>query len=244
MDRVKTGISGLDSLIEGGIPKGSIVLISGTPGTGKTIFALQFLVEGTKAGEKSLYISFEENRQAVVGQAKQFGWDFDKLEKSGKFKVVCFNMPKTNVVNVNAEMEQIAKAFKPDRVVIDSLSVLLVYLEMSSRVELASQSGMRIDSASNMISEEAATRASVLTTLGNIRSWGCTSILTAEMPENASYLSRDTISSFVADGVIKLSWLEALNKRTLAVKKMRSTNNVLEMKSFSIGPKGISVEEG
>ncbi len=243
MERVKTGVTGLDELIEGGIPKGAVVLITGSPGTGKTIFALQYLIEGARGSEKSLYISFEENRLAVIDQAKQFGWDLEKLEKSGKLKITCFNMPKTNVVNVNAEMEQVAKAFKPDRVVIDSLSVLLVYLEMTSRVELASQSGMRIADSSNMISEEAATRASVLTTIGNIRSWGCTSLLTAEMPDNANYLSRDTISSFVADGVIKLSWLEALNKRTIAVKKMRSTNNVLEPRSFSIGPKGVNIEK-
>jgi circadian clock protein KaiC len=244
MDRVKTGIIGLDDLIEGGLPKGSVTLISGSPGTGKTIFAMQFLVEGAKANEKSLYFSFEENRQAVVDQARQFGWDLDKLEKSGKFKIVCFNMPKTHVVNVTNEMETMAKSFKPDRVVIDSLSVLLVYLEMNSRVELASQSGMKIDSASGMISEEAATRASVLNTIGNIRAWGGTAVLTAEMADDSKYLSRDSISSFVCDGVIKLSWLEALNKRTLAVRKMRSTNNSLETKSFSIGGKGVKVEEG
>ena len=243
MERVRTGVAGLDELIEGGIPKGSVVLISGSPGTGKTIFALQFLVEGIRNGEKALYISFEENRLAITDQARQFGWDLEKLEKGGKLKIACFNMPKTSVVNVNAEMEQVAKAVKPDRVVVDSLSVLLVYLEMSSRLELASQAGMSVDKANNFISEEAATRASVLTTIANIRSWGGTSLLTAEMPETANYLSRDTISSFVADGVIKVSWLEALNKRSLAVKKMRSTNNVLEPRSFSIGPKGIIVEK-
>ncbi|MFH1448157.1 MAG: ATPase domain-containing protein [Candidatus Micrarchaeota archaeon] len=243
MDRVKTGVAGLDELIEGGFPKGSVVLISGSPGTGKTIFGLQFLVEGPKNNEKSLYISFEENRQSILDQANQFGWDLEKLEKEGNFKILCFNMPKTNVINVNAEMDKIAKSFKPIRVVIDSLSVLLVYLEVNSRLDLASNIGMKMDSASTLVSEEAATRASVLNTIGNIRSWGCTSLLTAEMPENAAYLSRDTISSFVCDGVLKVSWLEALNKRTIAVKKMRSTNNNLEAKPFSITKEGVVVEK-
>ncbi len=242
MDRVKTGIPGLDALVEGGYPKGSVVLISGSPGTGKTIFALQFLVEGAKAGEKSLYISFEENRQSVVDQSKQFGWDLEKMEKTGKFKIMCFNMPKTNVVNVSTEMENLAKSFKPDRVVIDSLSVLLVYLEMTSRLDLATQVGMKTSDASSLVSEEAATRASVLNTIGHIRFWGSTAVLTAEMPENAQYLSRDTISSFVADGVIKLSWVEAIKRRSLVVRKMRSTNSNLEPKSFSITNKGILVE--
>ncbi|MFH1470599.1 MAG: ATPase domain-containing protein [Candidatus Micrarchaeota archaeon] len=244
MERIKTGVSGLDELIEGGIPKGSVVLISGSPGTGKTIFALQFLVEGAKNSEKALYVSFEENKQSITDQARQFGWDLEKLEKSGKLKIVCFNMPKTNVVNVNAEMEKMAKTFKPDRVVVDSLSVLLVYLEMSSRFELASLGGMNIGEASKIISEEAATRASVLTTIGNIRSWGCTSILTAEMPDNAQYLSRDTISSFVADGVIKLSLVESLGKRTIEIKKMRSTDNDMLKKSFEITKSGIAIKKG
>jgi KaiC/GvpD/RAD55 family RecA-like ATPase len=147
------------------------------------------------------------------------------------------------VVNVNAELEQIAKSSKPDRVVIDSLSVLLVYLEMTSRVDLASQTGMKVDVASGMISEEAATRASVLNTIGNIRSWGVTALLTAEMPENANYLSRDTISSFVADGVIKVSLAETLGKRSIEIKKMRSTNNEMNKRTFEITKQGIFVKK-
>jgi circadian clock protein KaiC len=243
MDRVKTGVVGLDALVEGGFPKGSVVLLSGSPGTGKTIFALQFLVEGCKNGEKGFYISFEENRQSIIDQARQFGWDLEKYEKAGKLKIQCFNMPRTHVVNVNADMENSAKSFKPDRLVIDSLSVLLVYLEMNSRVELASQSGMKIDMASGMISEEAATRASVLSTIGNIRSWDATALLTAEMPENANYLSRDTISSFVCDAVIKLSLSESLGTRNLDIKKMRSTKHIALKSTFEFTDTGIALSK-
>jgi len=61
MERVQTGIKGFDGLIEGGFPKSSAILLSGTPATGKTIFALQYLVNGIeKFNEKGIYITFEE----------------------------------------------------------------------------------------------------------------------------------------------------------------------------------------
>ena len=59
LERVSTGIMGLDSLIEGGIPKGFTVLVSGNPGTGKTILGAHFLFEGLARGENSLYVSFK-----------------------------------------------------------------------------------------------------------------------------------------------------------------------------------------
>ncbi len=60
IERVPTGVQGLDDLIEGGFPKNSIVIISGEPGTGKTTFALQFIYEGVKKGEPGVFITFEE----------------------------------------------------------------------------------------------------------------------------------------------------------------------------------------
>lgn len=63
MERVATGIKGFDNLIEGGFPKGSAILLSGTPATGKTIFALEYLVNGArKFNERGLYVTFEEKR--------------------------------------------------------------------------------------------------------------------------------------------------------------------------------------
>ena len=56
-ERVATGIAGLDALIEGGFPKGRSILVTGEPGTGKTIFALQFLAEGLARGEKGIYVA-------------------------------------------------------------------------------------------------------------------------------------------------------------------------------------------
>ena len=77
-ERVPTGILGLDSLIEGGFPQGRSILITGEPGTGKSIFALQFLAEGLKRNEKCIFVSADENPMDILEQAASMGWDFER----------------------------------------------------------------------------------------------------------------------------------------------------------------------
>src|SRR4026208_1507919 len=76
-ERVPTGITGLDPLIEGGLPKGRSILVTGEPGTGKTIFALQFLVAGLNRGEKGIYVTADESPMDVLEQAASLGWDLE-----------------------------------------------------------------------------------------------------------------------------------------------------------------------
>lgn len=77
-ERVTTGIAGLDRLLEGGYPKGRSILITGEPGTGKTIFALQFLVEGLTHGEKGIYVAADEGPSDIIEQAASLGWDIER----------------------------------------------------------------------------------------------------------------------------------------------------------------------
>src|ERR671919_1143397 len=81
-ERVPTGIRGLDQLIEGGFPKGRSILVTGEPGTGKTIFALQFLAAGLASGEKGIYVAADEGPADILEQAASLGWDLEKpIEK-------------------------------------------------------------------------------------------------------------------------------------------------------------------
>jgi KaiC/GvpD/RAD55 family RecA-like ATPase len=80
MERIKTGIRGLDELIQGGFPKGSNIVVTGAPGSGKSIFGMSFIAEGCKNGEKCLYITVEQTPDDIVDQAFQFGWDFNQWE--------------------------------------------------------------------------------------------------------------------------------------------------------------------
>ena len=74
--RFNTGIEGLDGLLQGGYPKGSVTLIAGTPGTGKTIVCFQYIDAGIKNKEKCLFLTSDERINNLVNQAKKFGFEF------------------------------------------------------------------------------------------------------------------------------------------------------------------------
>jgi len=83
--KIKSGISGLDKILKGGLNKGDVILLSGGPGTCKTIAALQYIYKGAlENNEPGVYISFEESVDDLKKDAECFGWNFDKLEKSKK----------------------------------------------------------------------------------------------------------------------------------------------------------------
>ena len=82
MERINTGIEGLDVLIEGGLPKNSITLVSGPPGGGKSIFCFQFLYDGIKKGEKCLFLTLDKKVENILIQARELGFDFNNaMEK-------------------------------------------------------------------------------------------------------------------------------------------------------------------
>jgi circadian clock protein KaiC len=84
--RVPTGIEGFDTLIEGGIPRGYLVLVAGTAGSGKTIFAAQYLYHGlSRFNELGIYVLFAETRKIFLDNMKRVGMDFEKYEQNGKF---------------------------------------------------------------------------------------------------------------------------------------------------------------
>ncbi len=91
IERVKTGIQGLDELIDGGVPKSSFNIITGGPGSGKTIMGLQILAAAIQRGEKGLFISAEQSHDELIEQAFQFGWDFNQWEHEGRVRIVTLN---------------------------------------------------------------------------------------------------------------------------------------------------------
>ena len=100
--RVGTGIEGLDGLLQGGYPQGSVTLVAGTPGTGKTIVCFQYINAGIKNGEKCLFLTSDERIYNLVSQAKKFGFDFDAAMKSGQLKFMYLDLEKRTV---HKEME-------------------------------------------------------------------------------------------------------------------------------------------
>jgi len=119
--RIGTGIEGLDGLLQGGYPQGSVTLVAGTPGTGKTIVCFQYINTGIKNGEKCLYLTSDERIKNLVSQAKKFGFDFDIAIQNGLLKFLYLDLEKHTV---HREMEEEIRIGKYSRVVLDSLTPL------------------------------------------------------------------------------------------------------------------------
>ena len=127
MDRVRTGIEGLDQLLYGGFLRGDAILVAGAPGTGKTSMGMQFIHNGiTKCQEPGLFITFEEFPRRIYRDAASLGWDFPALEQAGKLKVL-FTSPEVlqqDVVQDNGLVREMVNEIRARRVVVDSITNL------------------------------------------------------------------------------------------------------------------------
>jgi len=123
---VLTGIDGLDEMLGRGVPAGHIITVLGSFGTGKTTFALQFLMQGLINGERAVYISLEEDVDSVVANAASFGWDLKRYLKEKKLHIVKLEPvdAKTTVTRIRSELPDFIKRSGASRVAIDSISLL------------------------------------------------------------------------------------------------------------------------
>lgn len=88
VERISTGVPGLDRILSGGIPKGFLVALAGEPGTGKTILCIHFVAIGLQVGDPCVYVTTEESRESVIRQAAQFGFDFQSGIRAGKLILI------------------------------------------------------------------------------------------------------------------------------------------------------------
>src|SRR3954462_11736686 len=88
VEKIPTGISSFDIISKGGLPRNRTTLISGTAGSGKTIFAVQFLAAGIEAGKAGVFVTFEESASDIRENMLSFGWDLQRWESEGKLAFV------------------------------------------------------------------------------------------------------------------------------------------------------------
>ena len=130
--RLKTGVEGIDKLLEGGIPEGFFVAVTGEPGCGKTIFSIHFIYQGVLDGDKCIYVTTEESRESIMRQAAQFSMNFEKAIEEKKLIVIDALMGREDrwslqSLDMEALVDKIIEAKKElgygrARVAIDSLS--------------------------------------------------------------------------------------------------------------------------
>ncbi len=245
--RVPTGIKGFDSLVEGGLPRGSIILITGTPGTGKTIFGLQYLYNGaTKFKERSLYVNIGIPTKTIIEQASMFGWDVEKLINTGKLQFL--EIPVKDLdQNISDMIVKKIQSENIDRVVIDSVSILATNAPLFKSLNDVSVVDIMEKKSifSPPVLGDYTIKRFVYTFIDSLRrADDCTILIISEASENSEYLSRDTISEFACDGVIIMNYLGIgeVSSRTLTIRKMRSTNQYKESCPFEIAKKGIIID--
>jgi len=214
IERMKTGVSGLDKLIKGGFIKGATILVSGGTGAGKSIFSMQYLWEGLQSGESCVYITLEETAEDLRQDALVFGWDFKEYEKKGKFKFIEKNI----LEDTNFEFFDMDN-MKASRVVIDSISLLSLVVEDKSSM-----------------------RGRLKELIKSLKERKLTTLLVSESLDE-KHLSILGIEEFVADGVIILKYTSvgAQAGRLLFIRKMRRTNHSEKLHPIKIGNKGIQI---
>ena len=219
-DRIPTGITNFDSLIQGGFEKKSINLIVGGSGSGKSIFSTQFLMQGIRKGEKCLYITFEEKKEEFYGNMLEFGWDLTALETQGKFIFLEYTPEKVKTMldEGGGIIESIVLTKKINRIVIDSVtSFELLFLEDIEKREAA------------------------LSLFNMLRKWDCTSLLTYEGDPFKDKKAASRTLEFEVDSIILLYFvrLKKDRERFIEILKMRGTRHSRKIYPLSIEKTGV-----
>lgn len=199
-ERVSTGLPGLDKLIDGGLPEGSVALLSGDAGTGKTVLCSQFLWNGLQQNQNGLFVTMEEDPDDLRKDAAAFGWNFEEYENAGYLDLIYLN-PFSEMGDIRRSIKTAIDEVSAERVIVDSTSILGMYSNNIAKIR------ERIYELASALHE------------ANV-----TAIMTAEIPEGEEGISRYSVEEFVADGVIVLKGPQLDDtSRQIMVKKMRRT---------------------
>lgn len=225
LQRVPTGIEGLDRMLGGGFVEKSANMVEGAPGTGKTTLGLQFLLHGAlQFGQPGLYISFEEFPAQLYADAARIGWDLKALESTGLLKVL-FTTPEDlleELETVGSSLESLISDMGVRRVVVDSVS----HFE-----PLAVSTFELRDIEFRLVSA--------------FKREGITAIL---LRENANLLGDTNSTSrspFVVDSFLILRYVEidSAVAKALLVLKMRGSAHATDIRRYSIRQGGLFVED-
>lgn len=210
---LETGIPGFDSIAFGGLPQGRTTLVAGTAGSGKTIFAMQFLAMGIERGEPGVFVTFEETPEDIRRNVKSLGWDIAAWEAEGMFAFV-------DVSPNPSEEVTIAGAY--------DLGALLARIEHAVGRIGAKRASLDSLGAVFLQFEHARTVRSELRRVAMVlRGMNVTAILTAERSDEYGEIARFGVEEFVADNVIVMRNVldEEKRRRTVELLKMRGTSH-------------------
>jgi len=232
IERIKTGIPGLDEVLHGGIPRRNVVLLSGGPGTGKSILGQQFLYNGLLKGEPGVLVVLEEHPVQVRINMEQFGWNIRKYEEKGLAAIV------------DAFTGGIGEAARRERYVVpapDDLPSLVDIIRRAAKEIRAAR--VVIDSVTTLyITKPSVARAVVMQLKKMLSGLGCTSLLVSQVSVTERGFGGPGVEH-AADGIMRLDLDEIQGKlfRSMIIWKMRGTSHSMNRHPFDITDNGIII---
>lgn len=213
--RIPSGISGFDALIEGGfLPYSTNILVGGS-GSGKTIFGMNFLMQGIKENQPGLYITFEEKKEEFYQNMLEFGWNLLEAEEKGLFIFLEYSPEKVKLMleEGGGDIESIVIKNKIKRVVIDSITSFTLLFD-----------------------DELEKRQAALGLFDMLRKWSCTTVLTVQENTSVRKGRESSPIEFEADSIILLYFIRMKKERQrfVEVLKMRGTNHSKHLHQFHI----------
>jgi KaiC/GvpD/RAD55 family RecA-like ATPase len=233
MEFVRTGIDGVDSLFSNnGYPMGNSILVLGGPGSGKSIFGMQYLYKGaTVYNEPGIYVTLEETPEKVERNVATFGWDVTKLSEDEKFLIVDATTPRIQEMDEDAVKSGLG---------IDNLISHLKEMVIrtgAKRVVIDSLSAISFQSTDDFEQRTKIIRLSV-----SLSEMDVTTLMLAEASSNEIGTSVFPPETFLFDGVIWMMLDTNSQERRLAIRKMRGTKHVLGSFRFIIDDDGIKIK--
>ena len=229
VQKIRTMIEGFDDISHGGLPLGRATLVSGTSGTGKTLFSIQFLYNGILLfDEPGVFVTFEESPFDIIKNAHSFGWDLQKLIDEGKLFILDASPdPEGQEVignfDLSALIERLQYAinkYKAKRVSIDSITAVFQQYEATSVV-----------------------RREIFRLVARLKQIGVTTIITTERVQEYGPIASFGVEEFVADNVaVVRNVLEGeRRRRTMEILKLRGTTHMKGEYPFTITNNGINI---
>jgi len=222
-ERISTGNGHLDTLLDGGYLRNSMILLAGNPGAGKTILSSNFIYSGAIIDdEPGVYACFAETRRRLIKDMLKFGIDFEPLMRRRKVEVLDLSIgSETEVQSALNQIFESIPTLRAKRLVVDSIAAMAMGLETEFEKRHLIRLLYRL-----------------------IIKTGCTTVAITDIPWNSDRIG-ESIEEFVADGIILMehSYDEAGSlTRRLRVTKMRGTNHSRKTHPYAINEKGIDIK--